>query len=325
MEAATLAPVQALLVIPWFKAEAFQLPLPLPLPILERLRSGPFDADFRWLAEVPIQPFGLLVMLGVLVGTRVGERFARHEGIDPRWVADFMAHATILGLFIAAPVLNTVFYHPERILAAIEDPREAGHLMTGISSYGGFIGVIAAGFLWRWRRKLPLLPMADIIAFGFPFGWFFGRMGCAVVHDHPGRPSSFFLAIDNYEVGVPPFVARHDLGLYEVIWSAGVALIFLALVRMKRPRGLFVALLPMLYGPVRFLLDFLRTEPNMRGDVRYLGLTPGHYASIAILVASLVMLRWVLTHESPAIPSAMRLPEDARGGTPSRSVAGATA
>jgi len=283
--------VPALLLIPWFKAEAFYVALPVPLLGLEK---------------VQIQPFGLLVMLGVLVGTRVGELFAKHEGIAPRWVADFMAHATILGLFVAAPALNTLFYFPERIVEVLHDPRHVGRLGTGISSYGGFIGVIGAGYLWRWRRKLPLLPMADVIAFGFPFGWFFGRMGCAVVHDHPGRPSTFFLALDDYHVGVPPFVARHDLGLYEVLWSAAVALLFLGLVRMERPRGLFVALLPMLYGPVRFFLDYLRTDPTMHGDVRYWGLTPGQYASLALLFASIAMLRWVLTHPSPSIPEAMR-------------------
>lgn len=84
---------------------------------------------------------------------------------------------------------------------------------------------------------------------------------------------------------------RHDLGLYEVLWSLPVAALFYALSRRPRRPGLFLALIPLLYGPVRFLLVFLRATPIDGGDVCYLGLTPGQSASLALTGIGLSMLR----------------------------------
>src|SRR5690606_35751210 len=112
----------------------------------------------------------------------------------------------------------------------------------------------------------------------------------------PGKVTDFFLAVDDYQVGVPPFEPRHDLGLYEVFWSAGVIALFLFLSRRRRPRGTYMALLPILYAPVRFFLDFLRAEPESGGDVRYGSLTPGQWASFLILGVGLYVLWYIRTH-----------------------------
>jgi prolipoprotein diacylglyceryltransferase len=46
---------------------------------------------------------------------------------------------------------------------------------------------------------------------------------------------------------------------------------------------------PICYATVRFGLDFLRETPAHGGDVRYFGLTPGHYASLAMLLAGVLV------------------------------------
>src|SRR5690606_28083634 len=145
-------------------------------------------------------------------------------------------------------------YHPERYVEIWNDPSKFFSTYLGLSSYGGFIGAMLGLLLWKARRKLSLIAVGEAACFAFPFGWFFGRLGCFTVHDHPGKVTDFFLAVDEYQVGVPPFEARHDLGLYEVFWSAGVIALFLFLSRKRRLRGTYMALLPILYAPVRFFL-----------------------------------------------------------------------
>jgi len=55
-----------------------------------------------------------------------------------------------------------------------------------------------------------------------------------------------------------------------------------------------------LYAPLRFFLDFLREVPANGGDVRYAGLTPGQYASIAFtLVGVAVAVRVAKRPEAP--------------------------
>jgi phosphatidylglycerol:prolipoprotein diacylglycerol transferase len=277
-------------VIPWFKAAHFFFPMPIPLP---------------WLPDgIPMHPFALLVMTGALASVRAADWYARKNRLSTAVVGDLTIHMLFFG-FIGAAVFNTLFYFPERMTQVLEHPRMAPRLFSGISSYGGFLGGVLGAFFWRWRRKLPLLELGDATAFAAPFGWLFGRMGCAVTHDHPGGITSFFLGIRGWD-GTP--YTRHDLGLYEVFWSAGVMALLLVLVQRKRTPGFYVALVPTLYAPYRFLLDFLRIDAALvGGDARYAGLTPAQYAAVGTMIMALMVLRHSLTEKPAELPDYARI------------------
>jgi phosphatidylglycerol:prolipoprotein diacylglycerol transferase len=266
------------LFIPWFKLEALELQLP-------------------WVGEVAIQPFGVLAAAGILVGAHIAERRARACGVSEGVVADLLLHAVPLGL-VTAYLLNAVFYDPGVLQEVFHHPGLLLDRYLGLSSYGGFLGGIAGAIVWRHRRRMSLLKAGDPVAYAFPAGWFFGRTGCFLIHDHPGVVTDFPLAVDDYWLqGVP----RHDLGLYEAFWSLVAFLLFLSLGRKPRKEGFFLAWLPLLYAPVRFLLDFLREGPDSGGDVRYLGLTPGQYGSLALLVVGLALANRVHRGPGPAL------------------------
>jgi phosphatidylglycerol---prolipoprotein diacylglyceryl transferase len=254
--------------IPWFKLEAWHI--------------GP----------VPIQPFGILVAIGIVFGSRIAEWRAEKTGVPRHLVNDFLVHTIVIGL-LSCMVLNVLFYEPEKfaqmgraIGSWFTDAPNESFPYPGLSSFGGFLGGTAAALWFRQKRRVSLMVLGDIFCFAFPFAWIFGRMGCFVVHDHPGVASDFFLAVDNY---YGEGVARHDLGLYEVIWSAVMIPTVLLLARKPRPWGFFMAFVPLAYAPVRFALDFLREVPAQGGDVRYFGLTPGHYAAVAMLFAGIAV------------------------------------
>lgn len=270
-----------LLYIPWFRAEPWEFSLPV-------------------VGEIAIQPFGVLVAIGILLGAKLAEKHAERSGIDAAVIADLATFVVPVGL-ICAFVLNGVFYAPERVWLLLSEPtwenfKRYGYL--GLSSYGGFIGTVLGGFIWRQRRRMSLIVAGSAGAFGFPFGWLFGRTGCFIVHDHPGRVTDFPLAVANYYGQGQP---RHDLGLYEVFWSLAVCTLFLCLWRKRRRHGLYLGLLPVLYGPIRFFLDFLRAPPEAGGDVRYLGLTPGQYGSVLLTIAGIVILWRVYRGEEPQL------------------------
>jgi len=145
----------------------------------------------------------------------------------------------------------------------------------------------------------------------------FGRSGCFSVHDHPGVVSDFFLAVDNYQ---GEGVSRHDLGLYEVLWSIFAIALFMLLVQKPRKRGFFMALLPMIYAPVRFFLDFLRETPDHGGDVRYFGLTPGQYGSILFFIVGVVIaVRVARKPEAQLMLPGASLPKDYEAPAPEKS------
>jgi phosphatidylglycerol:prolipoprotein diacylglycerol transferase len=265
--------VSALLYIPWFKLEGITIP-------------G---------TEIGIQPFGILVAIGVLSGMRLSEWHGARLGLRRDVVSDLATHVVIIG-FIFGHMFDMLLYYPEKVR---ERPWELLMIWTSLSSYGGFFGAALGAFYWRWKRKLPMFPLFDQVAFGLPLGWFFGRLGCFVVHDHPGRITDFFLAVDNFPYnGVTG--PRHDLGFYEVLWSAAVVPLFLFLDRKPRPYGFWIGLICVLYAPVRFGLDFLR-----EADRTYDGLTPGHYSSILTMGLGIFSFWWAYKRPLKSVPAAL--------------------
>jgi len=253
-----------------------------------------------------LKPFGLLVSAGVYLGALSTTRYARRRGVSTAVIASFIYWVVGLG-FVAGHVLDVVFYSPERIAS---DPLSLLRLWDGLSSFGGFIGGAVGALVWRLKQRVPILPYADLVASGLPLGWFFGRAGCAVVHDHPGLASDAWFAV------AYPGGGRLDLGLLEMMLTLPLALVFLSLQRRAFPWGFFLGVLCCAYAPVRFGLDFLRIREDvpaldLYADRRLAGLTPAQWASILLFAFGVVLLRRVLASASneaafraPAKPAA---------------------
>ena len=151
---------------------------------------------------VPIHPFGVLVATGVLVGIELAKRRGRHLGLPQEQLMSFIGWMLVAG-FVGGHVLDSIFYHPQEVLAA---PWTLLYLWSGLSSFGGFAGALLGVMLWRFfemepwfqlgsfklarpvRRSAPMaiLPYCDAVLSVFPVAWIFGRLGCTIVHDHPG-------------------------------------------------------------------------------------------------------------------------------------------
>ncbi|MBI4237548.1 MAG: prolipoprotein diacylglyceryl transferase [Deltaproteobacteria bacterium] len=231
-------------------------------------------------AQIPA--FGLLVAMGVVLAVMMGTRKAKQLGL-PRHEFQNMAFFLLIIGWLAAHIFEVVFYHPDFIL---KQPMILLDITNGFSSYGGLIGGIAAFFIWtRGPYRKDRILWAEAAAWSLPFAWFFGRIGCSVVHDHPGSPAPDWwpLAID-FSDPYRPWLngPRHDLGFYEAIWWFVILIVMLMLNRKPRRPGFYLWLLPILYAPVRFGLDFLRVSDAAGGDTRYLGLTPAQYLSIVL-------------------------------------------
>jgi phosphatidylglycerol:prolipoprotein diacylglycerol transferase len=285
--------------LPFFQPPPIEIPLPsgLWLPVV-----GYLPDHFN------IYPFGILVATAVYVGIRVAEWKARRDGLDLQTLGE-LGFSILVGGFVCGHVLDAVFYHWDEV---VRDPWFLLRLWAGLSSFGGFVGGILGGLWWAWRNQESFVRWADPIAFGFPFGWVFGRMGCTMARDHPGAITDFPLAFEPYVIAgaPPPYPARHDLGFYEMLWAIGVAGLFLFLARKPRVRGFYLAALPILYAPVRFGLDFLRATDISYGDNRFFGLTPGHYAAVAFGALGVWMWFQVRNNEVVAIAG----PEGAAAG-----------
>lgn len=241
------------------------------------------------LGIVELQPFGILLAIGVLFGSWLARRYLERYQMDDE-VLRWMGIRLLIWGFVISHITNTLFYEPTRLK---EDPLLMLKVWQGISSYGGILGGLL-GFYF-YTRKMPGLirrRWVDMCVYALVPGYMFGRMGCAVVHDHLGAVTDFPLAVN-----VPPDVAhsfglavgpRHDLGLYEVPVLFTIWIFLLLLGRIKRrPDGLMTAFVCLTYPIPRFFFEFLRREST---DPTYFGLTPAQFFSMAMFAAGLFLL-----------------------------------
>jgi phosphatidylglycerol---prolipoprotein diacylglyceryl transferase len=238
------------------------------------------------LREIPIgggrsvAVFGTLVALGIFAGAWFAERRARVAGVPLREIHGAILSAVVPGVLLAhlvalVPHAGAVRWSPWVVL----------EFWNGMSSFGGLAGAFLGLSVYYWRARGSWLPAADVLVQALVVGWVFGRLGCTLVHDHVGRRSQSLLAVRF------PEGPRHDLGLYELLYTV-LVLVPAVLVLNRRPRvaGTRVAVLALLYAPVRFFADFLRQTDLPGADARYLGLTVAQFgclvlASVAIALA----------------------------------------
>lgn len=233
------------------------------------------------LGPITIQVWGLMIALGIIAATLMMRRLAKRYFLSYELLLDIQIWILVSSFFFAR-LFHIIFYNLDYYLV---NPIDVFKLWQGgASSTGGFLGAVLAIWLFTKKRKISweqFLPYADVMAVSLWLGWGIGRIGCFLIHDHPGTLSHFVGAV-NFPAG-----ARHDLGLYESIVGFALFITFILLFKklVKKQWGLVALLSSLIYAIVRFFLDFLRATDITGADARYAHLTPAQWGMLVIIVA----------------------------------------
>ncbi|MEP6778407.1 MAG: prolipoprotein diacylglyceryl transferase family protein [Gemmatimonadaceae bacterium] len=269
-----------------------------------------FEAPVLHLGPVSISLFGLIVGFAIYVAFSIASKRFQRFGLSVA-IGERMGFWMLGGSIIGAHLFSALLYFPDQVA---QDPWLLLQFWKDISSFGGIIGGLATAtvFLW-WNLKGDAARFRwmylDIVAYLMPIGFGIGRLGCALVHDHPGTITNFPLAISLKTAAARDFIIDmyasaglagslpadsvlahmgfHDLGVYEFLYlSLVVTPVMVWLNKRDRVPGFNLLVFGVMYLPVRFAFDFLRLI-----DIRYAGLTPGQWtAMIAMLALPLVWL-----------------------------------
>ncbi len=275
----------------------------IPYIAIPELHLGPFT----------LSPFGLLAAAGILTATHILTTQAKKEGLSPEPLADYAIWGVGAGV-VFGHFFHLFAYHPEEL--------ERGGVLQifkvwdGLSSFGGLLGGIIAAAVYFRVKKLSFHTYGDAFALAVAPGWAIARLGCFAVHDHPGRLTSFFLAVKF------PWGTRHDLGLYDALLLFALTGLLFALRRAGAMRARLLPLLALLYAIGRFFEDFLRATDLSYVDKRYFGLTPAQYSCFALVAYGI----WGSRRSAPKAPGPGRggdrpREEEERPSGPSRRAA----
>jgi len=229
------------------------------------------------LGTFEITSFGVLVALGALVGLWILGRELRRSQL-PENAAD-AGIAGVAGGMAGAKLLWVVEHLGEEPVTSLLFSR------GGLSWFGGFAGGLAAGLLLLRYRRIPIMPVLSCAAPALAVGHAIGRIGCFLVGDDYGRPSSLPWAVA-FPQGLPPTSTPvHPTQLYEALVLVPIALLLVRLRRQGRADAFVFGSYLLLAGSARFLIEFARVNIPVLGP-----LTVAQLAAIAAVVSGLFLV-----------------------------------
>jgi len=234
------------------------------------------------LGELAVPSFWVTAFAGFLAAFLLLRSDLLRRGHDVDLAYDVTLYAYVGGWLGAR-----LFLIPTGWEYFVQDPITFLLSGSGWVWYGGLIGgAVAVAFLAR-QRQLSLLVLADVAAPALAMGLAIGRIGCQLSGD-----GDYGVATDlpwgmSYPDGVVPTTERvHPAPLYEMV---GCLLIFAYLWRRRLsnpPVGDLFGRYLILSGVVRFLIEFVRRNPNW-----ILGLTTAQWFSVAFAILGIFLIR----------------------------------
>jgi len=231
------------------------------------------------IGPITLQVWGTFVALGILLSCVIIKKCSLQFGVRSEQMLD-MVIWLLVGGFIGARLGHVFLYEPTYYLSHPVDMIKVWE--GGLSSFGGFVGAGVSFYLFAKKKNLQKVvwkKVSDLLLFSGLYGWMVARVGCFLIHDHPGTLSHSLLAMKN------PSGSRFDMAFLEIIGLLPLAVWAFISRHKKLADGQMTAVIFVYYGILRFILDFFRAI-----DSRYLGLTPGQYFAMVMVVLGLVLL-----------------------------------
>ena len=250
------------------------------------------------LGPLEVTGYGIMMMVGFLAGGWLAGRELRRLGLREDYSADMVVAAVVGG------VIGAKLWY-----VALTQDMGALFSRGGMVWYGGFIGGALAVILNGWRLRVPIRWTMHIGAPTLAAAYALGRVGCFLVNDDYGRPTSLPWGI-KFPQGYPPSTAAnlrafgvevpagidpntvlavHPTQLYE---TAIMLVAFFFLWKWRRaahPVGWLFGAYLVWAGAERFVIEIFRAK-----DDRFLGpFTIAQLTSVVLVLIGIALIaKW---------------------------------
>ncbi len=217
---------------------------------MDRVAFSIFGIDVMW--------YGILMAIGIILGTLLALKEAKRVGIKEDDVLDLAIFAIPIGL-LSARLYYVIFnweYYSQNVSQILNF--RAG----GMAIHGALIGGILTGYIFTKIRKINFLKMADAVMIGMPLAQAIGRWGNFINQEAHGGPTDlpWGIMVDGVKV--------HPTFLYESIWDAAIFIFLWIFRKKKKYEGQIITYYITLYSLGRFFIEGLRTDSLMIGHLR---------------------------------------------------------
>ena len=223
--------------------------------------------------------YGVIIAAGMVLAMLFAFRNADDFGINSDRLIDVILVGAVMAI-VCARIYYIVFapFKYESIWQMI-DIRQGG-----IAIYGAVIGAFVFGGLMAKIRRIPILPLFDLVGICFLIGQGVGRWGNFVNQEAFGSNTTlpwgmYSEGTCNYlssvqetlaaqGVAVDPSLPVHPTFLYESIWCLLGFFLLWAYMKRRKFHGELILMYVMWYGAERFFVEGLRTDSLMVGSFR---------------------------------------------------------
>ncbi len=260
---------------------------PLPDPIA--IAVGPFA--IRWYGIMYLIAFALFILLGRL---RLRQAHIASAGWTSADLEDMLTYG-VLGVIVGGRLGEVLFYHPAYYLQHPQDILAVWH--GGMSFHGGFLGVMAAMWIWAKRHGRRLMEVMDLIAPLVPLGYAAGRIGNFINAELPGRVADASLPWAMMWPNVDT-LPRHPSPIYQALVD-GVLLFVVLWIYSRKSRpylavsGMFAAG----YGCARFFTEYFRM-PDYEVFIGPWTISAGQMLSLPMIVLGIALL--LIAYKKPS-------------------------
>lgn len=254
---------------------------------INRVAFNLFGMDVYW--------YGIIIALGVILAFIYAMKRTKQFGLIGDHVFDVVFVAIIFG-FIGARAYYCIFINAE---INFFDLRHGG-----LAIYGGIIGAALSAAVMCIIRKVKLPALFDLGGLGLLIGQGIGRWGNFVNQEAYGAPTAgtlpwgmtgtaiiedpIVVAMQNQldKAGEGIYALVHPCFLYEsLLCFVGFILLHIWSKKLRTFDGEIFLLYVMWYGTGRALIEGLRTDSLMLGDIRV-----SQLVGIVSAVVALVLL-----------------------------------
>ncbi len=232
--------------------------------------------------------YGIIIALAMVVAVWYAIKDAKRVGLPEETVPDVVLWGAPIGI-ICARLYYVLFSWSDYA----KNPVSMLYIWEGgLAIYGGVIGGFITGLVYCRIKKIDFFKLADIAAVAFLIGQAIGRWGNFVNVEAYGGATTL-----PWRMEIIPSEAQfggkltgvHPTFLYESLWNLA-GFVILHSIRKKKPFTGFMFWSYLLwYGLGRVLIEGLRTDSLMLGDVRISQLLAG---ACIIVSAAVIIFKW---------------------------------